>query len=158
MKSNGLFGFTGLFSCRVRFIIMPAPGLGSVIGVRDREDGPGFSPDLATPLPLPPPSPSLTRASIDLSRFPPSPLSTFMLLLSSLKPISRSLANFDSKSSGLSTPNTLDGLFRLGGDGDRSRESGRAAASRRALEDNGKIDEADLNPNLLPVFGGRGGG
>lgn len=138
----------------MRSIVIPAVG---VIGVRDRDAGPELPPDLSTP--FPPPSPSLTRASIDLSRLPPRPFKTFRFLLSSLKPISRSLASFDSKSSGLSTPNTRDGLFLLGGEGDLSRESGRAAAaSRRALEDNGKIDEADLKPNLLPVFGGRGGG
>jgi hypothetical protein len=98
---------------------------------------------------------------MDLSRLPPSPFKTVMFLLSSLNPISRSLAIFASKSSEPSAPtavpNTRDGLFLLGGDGDLSRESGRAA-SRRALEDNGKIDEADLKPNLLPGFGGSGGG
>lgn len=57
-----------------------------------------------------------------------------------------------------SAPNNLEGLFLLGGDWERSLESGRAAASRRAFEDKGKIEEADLKPNLLPGLGGRGGG
>lgn len=33
-----------------------------------------------------------------------------------------------------------------------------AAASLRDFEESGKIEEADLKPNLLPGFGGKGGG
>jgi hypothetical protein len=84
-----------------------------------------------------------------------------MFLFSSLKPISRSFAIFESKSSSpfepTDAPKILDCLF-LRGDGGSSRSSLAASASRRDFEDNGKIDDADLNPNLLPVFGGRGGG
>jgi hypothetical protein len=104
------------------------------------------------------PSPSRTRVSIDFSKLPPSPLRTAMFLFSSLNPISRSFAIFESNSSGPSeptdAPKILDCLF-LRGDGGSSLA---ASASRRDFEDNGKIDDADLNPNLLPVFGGRGGG
>jgi len=49
----------------------------------------------------------------------------------------------------------------LPGDGDRSREASNSccrAESRLALEDRGNIEDADLKPNLPPVFGGKGGG
>lgn len=86
-----------------------------------------------------------------------------MFLFSSLNPISRSLANFISRSSVPSAPtaapNILDCLF-LRGDGDRWRPVSKSclAASFFAFDDNGKIEEADLKPNLLPGFGGNGGG
>jgi hypothetical protein len=86
-----------------------------------------------------------------------------MFVFSSLKPISCSLAIFKSRSSEspapTEKPNTLDCLF-LGGDGVLCPEFSKSgcAASRRCLEESGKIDDADLKPNLLPVFGGRGGG
>lgn len=46
------------------------------------------------------------------------------------------------------------------GEGDRLRVSTSTGGggSRRDFEESGKIEEADLNPNLLPVFGGSGGG
>lgn len=70
---------------------------------------------------LPLPSPNRTKASIAFSKFPPTPFKTIAFLLSSVKPISRSLVNFCSVSSTLSgsaeklTPNTADPLFRSGG-------------------------------------------
>jgi hypothetical protein len=104
----------------------------------------------------------LIRVSIAFSRSPLTRFKTVRFCLSSWNPISCSFAIFDSKSSGFgwptSAPNNFDCLFLLGGEGDLSLELGRAAASRRAFDDSGKIDEADLNPNLLPVLGGSGGG
>lgn len=151
---------------------MEIPPPDGVPGVRDPEEMPESCPDFDIPMGawL---SPSLTRAPIAFWISPPTCFKTARFCLSSLNPISRSLVRFNSKSDVLgsptSAPNSLDGLFRLSGDGDRSREpresreSGRAAAaaaaaSRFALDDNGKIDEADRKPNRLPVLGGRGGG
>jgi hypothetical protein len=151
-------GAGGLFFSCLRSIVIPTVG---VVGVRAREEGPEF---FTRPV-EPGPSPSRTRVSIDLSKFPLSPFKTARFRLSSLNPIFRSLAIFISISSEVgdptSAPNNLEGLFLLGGEGDLSRGSGRAAAaaaSRLAFDDNGKMDEVDLKPNLLPVFGGRGGG
>jgi len=88
--SNGLVD-CGEVSSRGRFIVRPAVAL---MGDRDRVVEPvsaGFRP----PVPL---SPRRTKVSMDFSRFPPSPFKTARLLFSSLKPISRSLAIFKSKS------------------------------------------------------------
>ncbi len=159
--SNGLFDIFGDGSFRVRFIDNPAPGLN---GERDLETGgaaisAGFTPPAELP-----PSPSRTRVSIDFSKFPLKPLRTAMFLFSSLKPISRSFSIFKSRSAVPSAPteapNTRDCLFLLGSGGDCARASSKSclAASRRDLDDKGKIEDADLKPNLLPVFGGRGGG
>lgn len=76
-----------------------------------------------------------------------------------MNPISRSLAIFTSKSSGSSdateVPKIRDGLL-LGGDGVCCRE---ISASRFDFEDRGNMEDADLKPNLCPVFfGGSGGG
>lgn len=125
-------------------------------GVREREGGPllGFG----NPT-VPVPSPSFTRVSMDFSKFPLCPLRTDAFLFSSAKPISRSWANFVSRSSG--SPSTFEALFLLSGEGGRggcSYSLCAAAAWRRAFDDRGKIDEADLKPNLCPGFGGRGGG
>jgi hypothetical protein len=147
--SNGSGDGCGKLFSRLRLVDIP-PGV-----VRD----PGERPE------EPCPSASLTRISI---AFPISPLTFFntaRLCLSSLNPISCSPATLSSRSAAFgwptSAPNNCEGLFLLGGEGERSRESGRAAAaaaSRRAFDDNGKIDDADLKPNLLPVLGGKGGG
>jgi hypothetical protein len=156
--SNGLFEDFGGSLSRVRSIVSPADALK---GVRERDEGPesGF---VSPPVP---PSPSLTKVSMDFSKLPCTPFRTVIFLFSSLNPISRSFANFMSKSAGPSdptdAPNTLDSLFFLSGEGDRARCSKSfcaAAACRRDFEDSGNIEEADLKPNLLPVFGGRGGG
>lgn len=88
--SNGLFD-CGEVSSRVRFIVRPAVAL---MGDRDRVAeavSAGFRP----PVPL---SPRRTKVSIDFSKLPPSPFRTAVFLFSSLKPISRSLASFKSKS------------------------------------------------------------
>lgn len=120
------------------------------MGVRDRE---GAAISLAGP-----PSPRRTRVSIDFSRLPLNPFRTAIFLRSSMNPISCSLAIFIVKSSFSSdatdVPKTRDGLL-LGGDGDCCRA---ISASRLDFEDKGKMDEADLKPNLLPGFGGNGGG
>ena len=157
--SNGLFeDFGGSFS-RIRSIVSPVDALK---GVRERDEGPesGFG----SP-PGPPPSPSLTKVSMDFSKLPCTPFRIVIFRFSSLNPMSRSFASFISKSAGPSeptdAPNTLDSLFLLSGEGDRARCSKSfcaAAACRRDFEDKGKIEEADLKPNLLPVLGGRGGG
>jgi hypothetical protein len=163
--SNGLDEGRGKLFSRVRFTDIPPDG---VTGVRGSEEKPESCPDLGMGAD-PGPSPSFTRTPIAFWISPPTRCRTARFCLSSLNPISRSLARFDSRSamfgSPTSVPNNFEGLFRLGGDGDRSRESGRAAAaaaaaaSRFALDDKGNIDEADLKPNLLlPVLGGRGGG
>lgn len=111
------------------------------------------------------PSPSLTSVSIDLCKFPFSPLSTVMFRLSSLNPISRSVSNFDSKSSAAdidsptAAPNTFDCLLcTIGGDcGPNS--CARASAFLLDFEDIGNMEVPDLKPNLLLwVFGGKGGG
>lgn len=143
----------------VRCIEMPAVALN---GVRDREAGPDVPPNL-------------TSDSTAFSKFPFSPFNTVVFRFSSVKPISRNFASFLSKSSTVLletsipavAPNILDGLFLIGGEGDRCRslDDSRwavAAASLLALEDIGNIDDADLNPNLLLLpllpFGGSGGG
>lgn len=160
--SNGLDvgeGLGRLFS-RVRSTdIPPADG---VTGVREPDERAKSCPGLDMPVP-PWVSPALTRVPIALCKSPPTFFKAARFCLSSLNPISYNLAKLVSKSAGVgsptSVPNNFEGLFRLGGVGDRSRETGRgAAASRFALEDNGKIEDADLNPNLIPVLGGRGGG
>lgn len=137
-------------------------------GVRDPEEMPESRPDLERPAD-PWLSPSLTSVLMAFWRSPPTFFNIARFCLSSLNPISRSLIRFDSTSFGpTSAPNSFEGLFRLGGDCERSRELGRccccccneavAAASRFAFDDRGKIDEADLKPNRLPVLGGKGGG
>jgi len=158
--------------CGVRSIVNPAVGLR---GVLDREEGPevlvvglGLGGIRGTPFP----SPSLANVSMDFSRFPERPFKTAIFLFSSINPISRNFAIFMSKSSSYVAPtlfpNILDCLFILC-DGDLSSKalksscceasnSCRAAVSRLDFEDNGNIDDADLKPNLLPSFGGRGGG
>jgi len=88
--SNGLLD-CGEFSSCVRFIVRPAVAL---MGDSDRAEeavSAGFRP-------LVPLSPRRTKVSIDFSKLPPSPLRTAVFLFSSLKPISRSLASFISKS------------------------------------------------------------
>lgn len=125
----------------------------------------------------PEPCSSLVSVTIVFSRFPLRPLRTAMFFLSSVNPISRSLAIFALKSVGFA----VDGLVAVvglelnvtarslrlggeGGEGERVRSyglsgSGRAAAaSLRAFEESGKMEDADLRLNLLPVFGGSGGG
>jgi hypothetical protein len=124
------------------------------MGVRDRE---GAAVCLTGPVdPLP--SPRRTRVSIDFSRLPLRPFKTAIFLRSSTNPISRSFAIFIAKSSCSSdatdVPKIRDGLL-LGGDGDCCRD---ISASLLDFEDKGKMDEADLKPNLLPGFGGNGGG
>lgn len=144
---------------RARPIEIPAVGL---IGVLDPEEGPEMSPAFEPPLD-PSPSPSRTRVSIDFSRFPDSPFNTAAFLCSSLNPMSRKVDSFPSRSSWASwatdEPNTRDGLL-LGGEGDLRCDESKyvGAAACLDFEDNGKIEDADLNPNLPPVFGGRGGG
>lgn len=96
---------------RVRCIDSPALD-GAVTGVRDLDDGPDLSPNL-------------TNVSIDFSRLPFRPLRIVAFRFSSINPISRSCASFMSMSSELVSskatvaPKTLEGLFRLGGLGDR---------------------------------------
>lgn len=155
--SNGLL-VDGELSTGVRFIDNPAEA-----GVLDFEDDSmdsGFFAGATGAFP----SPNLTKVSIDFSRLPPSPFSTAKFLFSSANPISRSFAILASKSSfpysPTAAPNTLDCLLRFG-DGVFSfsaSKSCRAAASRLDFDESGNIEEADLNPNLLPVFGGNGGG
>ena len=161
--SNGLDEGRGKLFSRERFTDIPPEG---VTGVRRPEDKPESRPELDMPA-EPWLSPILTRVPIAFWISPPTFFKTARFCLSSLNPMSRSLARFDSKSVGFgsptSVPNNFEGLFRLGGDGERSRDAGRcneavAAASRFALDDKGKIDEADLKPNRLPVLGGSGGG
>jgi hypothetical protein len=139
----------------VRFIVNPAP---EFRGDRDREEGAAPA-GLRPPAPL---SPIRTKVSIDFSRLPPSALRIAIFLCSSLKPISRSFAIFKSSSSespATEVPITLDCLF-LGGDGVLCPEFSKSdcAAARRFFEESGKMEDADLKPNLLPVLGGRGGG
>lgn len=64
-------------------------------------------------------SPNLIKASTVRSRLPFSPFNTVALRLSSGKPMSRSVANFESIPSPdvwTLDPNTLDGLFTRGGE------------------------------------------
>lgn len=137
------------------------PGLrgnAGVIGVRDPRD------EEESPALLPFPSPNRTRVSIVFSRLPPSPFSTARFLFGSANPISRNLAILPAKSSG-PVPTFADGLLSTGlllysGEGDRLRGSTSTGGggSRRDFEESGKMEEADLKPNLLPVLGGSGGG
>lgn len=87
--SHGSFEGLGDDFSRVRLIVMPAVGESPALnGVRDRDEGPE-------------PSPNLTNVSIDFSRLPESPFRTVKLRFSSMKPISRKVASFPSKSSAL---------------------------------------------------------
>lgn len=64
-------------------------------------------------------SPNLINASTVLSKFPFKPFKTVLLRFSSGNPISLSVASFKSSPSPDALtldPNTLDGLFTLGGD------------------------------------------
>jgi hypothetical protein len=162
--SNGLLEVFVEIVGPVRSIVRPVVG---VIGVRDREEGPENSPDFSSGVNFP--SPSRTKVSIDFSRFPLSPLRTATFLLSSVNPISLNFTSFDSNSvppsAPTAVPKTLDGLFLLGlgdlfltGSGLLDSWACLAAASFFAFEDIGSIDETDRKPNLLPVFGGGGGG
>lgn len=120
-------------------------------------------------------SPSRTNVSSVLSILPLNPFKTVEFRLSFLKPISRSWPSFLSHSSTdrsevLEFPNMRAGFPFLGGGGPSS--SSRlalsfwfwfsrytlAAASRFAFDDMGKMDDADLNPNLLVFCGGGGRG
>lgn len=105
-------------------------------------------------------SPNLINASTVLSKFPLSPFNTVELRLSSGKPISRRVANFESSPSlefGMLEPNTRDGLFTRGGEmscakpprpGDTGgvRSRGEVAALRNP------------KPKRPVGFGGNGGG
>jgi len=102
-------------------------------------------------------SPSLIKASTVLSRLPFSPFSTVELRFSSGKPMSRSVASFESSPSPewlMLEPKTRDGLFTRGGD--------TGVLSYPSPGDTGGDLEVDvfLNPNpKRPVgFGGSGGG
>lgn len=106
-------------------------------------------------------SPNLINASTALSRLPLRPLSTVELRFSSGNPISLKVASFDSNPSPevfTLDPNTLDGLFTLGGD---------VSCPLKPLSpgDTGGVTflgnvEAFCNPNpkRFVGFGGRGGG
>ena len=126
-----------------------------VLGVREpRDEDESFAR-------FPFPSPSRTNVSIDFSKLPPSPFNTARFLLSSINPMSRNLPIFPARSmwpEPTCAPKTFDSLF-LGGEGDRRLVilTG-VGGSRLFLEDKGNIEEADLKPNLDPVFGGNGGG
>lgn len=105
-------------------------------------------------------SPSRISASTALSKLPFSPFSTVVFRFSSAKPISLSVVNFESSPSPevlTLDPNTLDGLFTLGGDVSwlnppRPGDTGGVAPR-------GKVEDfCRPNPNLLVGFGGRGGG
>lgn len=107
------------------------------------------------------PSPSLTSASIVFSKFPPTPLRTMAFLCSSLKPISRSFCSLISVSSASLLSNRTDApkppLVR-GDAGLRGPGEADLPVSCFFFEPSGKMEEADLKPNRLPVFGGSGGG
>ena len=112
------------------------------------------------------PSPSLTNDSIVRSKFPLKPLSTCAFLLSSWNPMSFNCTSFASISPSpppTLAPNTLDCLLTLIGEGgplkplvpcgEYGGEAGRCRCKGRA-EDALRRPK----PNLLPCFGGSGGG
>lgn len=128
--SKGLFEGVGSSLSLVRSIVSPVDALR---GVRERDEGP----DSGFAIPAEPfPSPSLTKVSIDFSKLPFNPFRTVIFLFSSEKPMSRSFAIFESKSSDPSdptdVPNIFDGLFLLSGEGDRARCSKSLCAAAAA--------------------------
>ena len=112
------------------------------------------------------PSPSLTKDSIVRSRLPLNPFSTCAFRLSSWNPISLSCVSFASSSSPpppTLAPNTLDCLFTLIGEGGPLKPcmvEGECGGEVGPFRCRGNADDALLSPkpNLLPGFGGRGGG
>lgn len=107
------------------------------------------------------PSPSLTNASMAFSRFPPTPLRTMAFLCASVNPMSRSFCSFTPVSSASLLSNRTDApkppLVR-GDAGLRGPGEADLPVSCFFLEPSGNMDDADLRPNRLPVFGGSGGG
>ena len=103
-------------------------------------------------------SPNLISASTVLSRFPFSPFNTVELRFSSAKPISFNVANFESSPSPVTLePKTLDGLLIRGGDASWSNPP--RPGDTGGVAPRGRVEDFCMpNPNLLPGFGGRGGG
>lgn len=104
-------------------------------------------------------SPSLINASTALSKLPLSPFRTVELRFSSGKPISRSVANFDSRPSPVTLePNTLDGLFNRGGDVSCTPKLLNPGDSGGVTFLGGMEGFRSPNPSPLVGFGGKGGG
>lgn len=111
-------------------------------------------------------SPSLTSDSMVRSRLPPRPFKTVALRFSSVKPISRSCASFESISPPpppTLAPNTLDCLLTWIGEGDPPKplvpfgENGGDVGRFLCIFTVEDVLRSP-NPNLFAGFGGRGGG
>lgn len=113
------------------------------------------------------PSPRRNSDSIVRSRLPPSPFRILALRLSSLNPISLNRANFASMLSDppppTLAPKIRDCLLILIGEGGPPLPLGiwgDCGGKLLVLRERGRADDAlrRPNPNLLPGFGGNGGG
>lgn len=108
------------------------------------------------------PSPSLTKVSIDRSRFSSSPRNTISFRRSLLKPISLSAAIFDSNDAVVtSATGAPSPVVFLGGGGEKDRWSEVGDVldlfpNRRRFEV--EDDDRTPKPKNLPDLGGSGGG
>lgn len=112
------------------------------------------------------PEPKRTRASIEPDRLPFISLRTNEFLLASVKPISRREAILALKASSCAfptdEPKTREALLTLGGESGTSSplRGGDIGAAYLSIRGRVKVADADrrAKPNLLPGFGGNGGG
>lgn len=106
-------------------------------------------------------SPSLMSASTALSRFPFNPLRTVELRFSSGKPMSLKVASFDSSPSPevfTFDPNTLEGLFTLGGEVSCPSKPP-IPGDTGGVTFLGNVEDFCIpKPNRFVGFGGSGGG